>query len=87
MQQDSLEHTPTAGEWGSAVHALLGQLDARHGQEPMVLDSGKLAMAQQDFSEGGQGSLDDLLEALDGGLQVRWRAGMTRVSHLTQGHM
>ena len=70
VHQSSSQHTPSAEEWGTSVHSLLGQLDARHGADPASLNAGESALAQREYAEGGQGSLDDLLEALDGGLQV-----------------
>ena len=75
VQTSHMQHIPSRGQWGATVHELLASLDPPQQQQeaaPSCLNPREASMAREEFARGGQGSLDDLLEALDGGLQVNW---------------
>jgi hypothetical protein len=64
------EHAPGRGAWGEAVGAALGVLradDAARYRPAFGVASLDPEMAKQEFINGGQQGLDDLLEALGGG--------------------
>lgn len=73
MQASHIQHVPSQDDWEATVRSLLSSLDppGKPGEAgPNSLNPQEASMAREEFAKGGQGSLDDLLEALDGGLQV-----------------
>ena len=73
VQISHTQHIPSQDDWEATVCSLLSSLDppGKPGEAgPSFLNPQEASMAREEFAKGGQGSLDDLLDALDGGLQV-----------------
>ncbi|KAK9805814.1 hypothetical protein WJX73_002942 [Symbiochloris irregularis] len=69
----STMHTPDKARWQrdlENVHDSLSESATTHAPQPLSSDNSHAAL--KEFSTHGQMGLDDLLEALDGGLQGTW---------------
>ena len=74
LQASHTEHIPSREQWESNVQALLASLNPSQqaaAATPSFLNLQEASMAREEYARGGQGSLDDILEALDGGLEVK----------------
>lgn len=70
VQRASMTHTPPQSEWQADMQSVHDSLAEPSSTLPEQLSDSNSHAALDEFSHNGQAGLDDLLDALDGGLEV-----------------
>lgn len=72
VQRASMTHTPPQSEWQADMQSVHDSLAEPSSTLPEQLSDSNSHAALDEFSHNGQAGLDDLLDALDGGLEGSW---------------